>query len=64
MYFTLKHQRNPFINVNQNKINKEMFSGTVLENDYWPPPYPINFVHDHIYFLFLTIYFFIILQLG
>ena len=26
--------------------------GNFLENDFWTPPPPINFVHDHIFYFF------------
>ena len=36
-------------------------SGSVLVNDFWTPPPPINFVHDHLFFSkFIIIYFFVI----
>ena len=35
--------------------------GSVLVNDFWTPPPPINFVHDHLFFSkFIIIYFFVI----
>ena len=35
--------------------------GSVLVNEFWTPPPPINFVHDHLFFSkFIIIYFFVI----
>ena len=38
--------------------------GSVLVYDFWTPPPPINFVHDHLFFSKFIIFFFCYLGLG